>query len=121
MFTINPLYAAIAGGVLALGMAGTIKYQNDQIHKYHTQFNCAEYGSQCEKNTDIIRVPDLQAEIRHMADVQVHQTTNTQKNIPAVKPTPEVITKIKEIKVPAKVAEDCPTPEIPEDLKDLLP
>jgi hypothetical protein len=92
---INPLYAAIAGGVLAIGLAGTIRYQSSEIHKYHTLVTCVQTGISCPTGKEIITVPQLQAEITLMRQAQMNQTKTTEKNIPAVKPKPEVITIIK--------------------------
>lgn len=122
MFTINPLYAAIGGGLAVIAVAGTFRYQSDQIHKYHSLYNCVSSNVGCAKGSKLVTVPDLQVQIALMKQGQRDQTAVTQHNVNnVIKPRTEVITKIKEIKVPVEVAADCPTPEIPEELMEFLP
>lgn len=120
MFTINPLYGAIAGGVLVLGVTGTIVHQGHQIHKYHTLFNCVNEGADCEKNSKLITVPQLRAQIAQMTAVQNEQTKISDQNIA------KVITVRPEIKVvqdkfkKEPLPPNCETPDVPAELEPVL-
>lgn len=120
MFSINPIYAMIAGGVLALGAAGTIKYQSDQIHKYHTRLNCVEHG-ECPKGYEkLTTVPQLKNEIVLLKTAQTGQTKTTANNVAkVVTPKPEIITVVKKFKE-APLPPNCETPDVPAELEQYL-
>lgn len=119
MFSLNP-YAIGVGALAALALVVGFKHQDNQIHKYHTLYNCVSKKLDCPKNNTEVTVPDLQAQIAlmNLADkTQQKVTTKTVEKV--VKAKPEIVEKVKVIH-DLPLPPDCKTPEVPEELKELM-
>jgi hypothetical protein len=117
MFGFNP-YALLAGGAAVLGVVFGYHVMDGKIHKYHTMYNCAEFATDCEKNTKIVKVPELQADIVLMKRAQSNQIAASQKAVDKIVYLPaKTKTVIKEVH-DTPVPKDCTSPEFPQDVKD---
>lgn len=106
MFTLPNPYVLIAGGVAALGIAGTIYYQSLQIHHFHVLYNQAN---------QTIALRDQK--IKDMTTAQNDQLGKSEQAVIKVVQGPrEVQSIIKEVQ--AAPAKPCTAPTYPKDVTD---
>lgn len=115
MGILNP-YSLIGGGVGVLAIVGSFYVQSTLIHKYHTLYECAEYGLACPKGVE--NIPDLKTKIATMTTTQNEQTGKSEGNvIKVVQGQREVQTIIREINT-AKSKGPCLPPEDSDEVKN---